>query len=556
MTSPHSFAVSWTPLPEEHVMGRLLGYRITYKAVKVADERVDSEEMATMTVDGPDVLHAKITGLKSYSSYVVQVAGFTSKGNGLSSVKVTGDTCRCPAVFNTNWAELPPYVTKSVHSQSPQGIIGTFVEEMLLESCGVCKAHRHTFLNFKTNGKGGAAHKTTLNEVVSDVNNKTTISFPVTGAMDDDKFQRYYVFVPMVESPGIAFITIGQKDGSKNIVISTLLKYLPLHLFCLMMAFVAGTIIWALETTRDDGFAHSFIKGAFEGFWFSFTFMTTVGYGDKVLVGFWSRLLAVAWILTGLVVASVLTGALAASLTFYTIEKDVMLYGSKVTALTDSPAHRLGVRRNALIRPRDTLQEAYKSLGQGEVNGLLLDAYIVGSHSIKDLFDQQLRVKEVIKLPKGFGVVLSGEAMRLQKRVRDYIRNKAGLITKMIENSTTPLQQPEKSEAEERTTKLFSVESLLFHEVLFALLQALGAAVLCGLVWEAIHKLRARRKNALPEGHGRARLMAQRNEMLKTVQNFHDSFRQLYLDLTYKSVQELRNFEEERNRRKQSPKNT
>ena len=58
------------------------------------------------------------------------------------------------------------------------------------------------------------------------------------------------------------------------------------------------------------------------------------------------------------------------------------------------------------------------------------------------------------------------------------------------------------------------------------------------------------------EGHGRARLMAQRNEMLKTVQNFHDSFRQLYLDLTYKSVQELRNFEEERNRRKQSRKNT
>ena len=95
MTSPHSFAVSWTLLPEEHVMGRLLGYHVTYKAVKVADERVDSEEVATMTVDGPDVLHAKITGLKSYSSYVVQVAGFTSKGNGLSSVEVTGGNEKC-----------------------------------------------------------------------------------------------------------------------------------------------------------------------------------------------------------------------------------------------------------------------------------------------------------------------------------------------------------------------------------------------------------------------------------------------------------------------------
>ena len=95
MTSPHSFAVSWTRLPEEHVMGRLLGYHVTYKVVKVADERVDSEEMATLTVDGPDVLHTEITGLKSYSSYVVLVAGFTSKGNGLSSVEVTGGNKKC-----------------------------------------------------------------------------------------------------------------------------------------------------------------------------------------------------------------------------------------------------------------------------------------------------------------------------------------------------------------------------------------------------------------------------------------------------------------------------
>ena len=59
-------------------------------------------------------------------------------------------------------------------------------------------------------------------------------------------------------------------------------------------------------------------------------------------------------------------------------------------------------------------------------------------------------------------------------------------------------QQPEKSEAEEQATELFSDNSSLFHEILFVLLQTLGAAVLCGLVWEAIRKLRARRKKVLP----------------------------------------------------------
>lgn len=88
--------------------------------------------------------------------------------------------------------------------------------------------------------------------------------------------------------------------------------------------------------------------------------------------------------------------------------------------------------------PRDTLQESYKTLEQGEVKGLLLDAYVAGSQ-MKDL-SQQLRVKEVIKLSKGIGVVLSGEAIKLQSRVRDYITDNAGTITKIIENSTTPLE--------------------------------------------------------------------------------------------------------------------
>ena len=88
--------------------------------------------------------------------------------------------------------------------------------------------------------------------------------------------------------------------------------------------------------------------------------------------------------------------------------------------------------------PRDTLQEAYKALEEGEVKGLLLDSYVAGSQ-MKGM-PQQLRVKEVIKLSKGIGVVLSGEAIKLQSRVQDYIRKNAALITKLIQNSTTPLE--------------------------------------------------------------------------------------------------------------------
>ena len=55
-----------------------------------------------------------------------------------------------------------------------------------------------------------------------------------------------------------------------------------------------------------------------------------IRYGDKVPVGVCARLFAVVWILTGLATASILVGVIATSLTFNTLENDIILYGTKV----------------------------------------------------------------------------------------------------------------------------------------------------------------------------------------------------------------------------------
>ncbi len=157
------------------------------------------------------------------------------------------ETCPCPKVLYTNWAELPPYVAKpAVNDQPPQGILGSIVEDMLLTSCGMCtKGHGRTVLSYKDNGKGGAPYKRTMNAVREDVDHRTHVSFPVIGAMNDDKFQKEYVFVSAVESPGIVFITVSH-EGSKASALTAIVQYLPLCMFCLIMAYAAGVIIWAL----------------------------------------------------------------------------------------------------------------------------------------------------------------------------------------------------------------------------------------------------------------------------------------------------------------------
>ena len=76
----------------------------------------------------------------------------------------------------------------------------------------------------------------------------------------------------------------------------------PLLVICVMWAIVAGFFIWILETYwNEKEFPRPFLSGLFEGFWWSFVSMTTVGYGDKglylsleLLTKFWKTSLKVA----------------------------------------------------------------------------------------------------------------------------------------------------------------------------------------------------------------------------------------------------------------------
>lgn len=85
--------------------------------------------------------------------------------------------------------------------------------------------------------------------------------------------------------------------------------------------------------------------------------------------------------------------------------------------------------------PRDTLEEAFNALEDRESDGLLLDAYVAGSGAKEKTY----RVNQVIDVKKGLGVVLAGDAMVLRYRIRDFVKKNAEKITRIIQNSTTPL---------------------------------------------------------------------------------------------------------------------
>ena len=80
----------------------------------------------------------------------------------------------------------------------------------------------------------------------------------------------------------------------------------------------------------------------------------------------------------------------------------------------------------------DNLYDIYNGLTKGYVKGALVDAYVLGSR--RDLFDNVgIRISKIYDYSSAYGVVLTGEAKKLQKCFREYISENRRDIFQIIE---------------------------------------------------------------------------------------------------------------------------
>ncbi|XP_031569206.1 uncharacterized protein LOC116303754 [Actinia tenebrosa] len=271
---------------------------------------------------------------------------------------------------------LPPYVIH-VNATTHQGIAYDFIKKGLERCFDHCQVGSVSW-TFVNNTKD-------LVEIVT--NKSTDIAFPITSYVEyeleksEDWFSENhsdFVFEEMMESPGLSHVihTENFNHKARMHIVSNLLEIWPIVVFCLLLAGTSGIFVWALEyRINRSQFPKNFFTGSYEGFWWAFVTMTTVGYGDKTPKSVCGRLFGVLWILIGLVIIAVFTAgatnSLNAGITYY----ESGIKGKHIGVLKYSEAGNVGVKNGAEISEYDNFKSMHKHLDEDKLDGLLIDRY-------------------------------------------------------------------------------------------------------------------------------------------------------------------------------------
>ncbi|XP_022801150.1 uncharacterized protein LOC111338870 isoform X2 [Stylophora pistillata] len=554
LKAAESIKVSWNEVPFGHVNGLLMGYSIKYRRVKTAEKNLVYSVEETAIAKSNDLWI--ILSVQTYSVYEIRVAAFTQKGLGPYSEYKLGETCRCPKTLYTNYWSTPPYLKVNQEDNTLDGIFSHIVTDMIYTACGECPAYGSTEIDITSNGNKQPSAKESLVDVLGDIDDVPQISFPIYGNKYVTRFGGVHAYVNLVQSPGLAFVAAKSIPGAAATnMINAVFSCFPLVILSACMSFISGFIIWLLDTTNRDEFPTSFRKGVGEGFWWSFISMTTVGYGDRSPRSVPARMFGITWTLTGLVIISILVGAIASALTSVTVKYPVILYGSKIGVIQNSTEHRIGTLKNARVNEEENyknLKQLRTALENGEIEGALIDTYVAAEHK-DELFSDKIYVKQILDRPFGYGVVLSGAAVNVEQRCRDYINQHMSYISHMIPNSTKTLDPAPPDESVELSTDLFDGSSEMFLIALASLCGMLGFAVLGGITYHYLifvpHQRRADKLKASSSqlAHKKA-LVA---EMRDSVRIFHSQMSTRITAEMGKCRQALKEIREDRNNSKQ-----
>jgi len=180
---------------------------------------------------------------------------------------------------------------------------------------------------------------------------------------------------------GLAVLSKGKAGGNFVEALFTVRMLNVITLFFSLLI-ISGHIMWLIESRTEAGslyFPKPYVKGVFQGIYWSCTTATTVGYGDTGPTTAIGKVFTMTWMFVGIVLSGTVAGLMSAALTVQDLQTlDItrlkQLSGKKVCFI---PGYYQGYmdREGGSVRQRklNTITECIRELSSGKVDAILYD---------------------------------------------------------------------------------------------------------------------------------------------------------------------------------------
>ncbi|XP_028415864.1 uncharacterized protein LOC114539437 [Dendronephthya gigantea] len=403
------------------------------------------------------------------------VAGIPSSHQ-CSSSNATRSNCQsatCPSsggCLNVLWAEFKPYAYKT--GTDFDGIIPDILEDLLdIGSC--CKTCWKLNITNKVSRQSITAGK---------IDNNIDMVLPYSGK-DDEKIQEME-FVSLVQNPAVVYITKKESAGAiPRKLIGAIWNAWPVMIMALLLSVVSGVVLWFLELWQnEEQFPRSFVKGSWEGFWWAFVSMTTVGYGDRVPRSILGRIFSIFWIMIGICICSIFTATLTTALTTITLEEKKTLDRAKVGAIRGSLEAYTAVNHKAKVIIYNSTADLWRALDDEQVEGIILDSYFSATEKISNYIeDNDFRISQTVEEDeKSYGILVRNDSLTkcLRNAYNEVSKDIAEIIADEIESES------DENEAAARSDSVFNPTGDVFWPSLYTCIAFVVVMAILGLIWE------------------------------------------------------------------------
>ena len=186
---------------------------------------------------------------------------------------------------------------------------------------------------------------------------------------------------------------------------SSTVLFLVLGLIALLI--IVGHVVWLIERRRNEDFPRSYLSGVWEGTWWAIVTMSTVGYGDTSVKTRAGRLVAMCWMLLGLLLVAQFTAIITSTLTVTRLESDVNnlgdLNGKRVVTVANTTSVQflegLGIQAIEV----GSAKEAFQAVESGKAAAFVFDSPILRSY-VASSGDDALEVVGPVFQPQGYGM--------------------------------------------------------------------------------------------------------------------------------------------------------